>query len=166
MTIHAHARWVLVCAGLILGHTPLCADVVKLANGRAIDGIVIEESSAEIRVQVAWRGFVMLDRPEVVEIVRTDEAAHEDLRAQWHAQYAQDQQHKRTRLQQAEAARRAEEAAMRRLAQQPSPSRSSSGVPFYPQPPVQRWRTPPGREAVIVGRTQPARPASRSRSRS
>ena len=56
------------------------ADVVEVAPGRVIEGIVVQEAGAKIRVQVSWQGYATFDRAAVVSIRR--ESAEENTRLQ------------------------------------------------------------------------------------
>jgi hypothetical protein len=168
-------HWMRMSLGLLLAAGAWCvrapaarADAVTLASGRVIHGIVLDEDHRQVRVQVAWRGFVTLDRAEVAAIWRGDDAEHERLRAGWQSRYAADQRQLQARDRQAQAEQRAREAretreATRRLANQ---RRGGDTLRIYYRPiqPI-RLRSVGRRETVIVGRASPPPRTASSRRR-
>jgi len=63
------------------------ADVVHLANRRTLEGIVVRETDAEVILQVAWEGYVVLDRASLEGIDASMPAERQQLLAQWHEEF-------------------------------------------------------------------------------
>ena len=61
----------------------VCGDQVHLTNGQTIEGIVVREDEAQIVLQVAWGGQVVLDRASLKAIERSDEKDRQALLARW-----------------------------------------------------------------------------------
>ena len=87
----------LVAAVLLgLGAQPrVWADVLTLANKQTIEGLVVQEDGAHIKVQIAWQSYVTVDRQTVVSMSRGDAREHEQLLARWHEEFQADQQRER-----------------------------------------------------------------------
>lgn len=87
------------CLGLI---TTLAgsasADVIQLARGRRLEGLIVRETASQIELQIAWKGFMTLDRSSIVAITLSDAKDREHLLAQWRQEFAEDQTHERDRL--------------------------------------------------------------------
>ncbi len=76
--------WILGCALLAAARHPLVwADVLNLSNGREVEGIIVQETDAAVKVQVTWQGYLTIDRDAVTEIARGDALRHEQLLARW-----------------------------------------------------------------------------------
>lgn len=59
------------------------ADLVRLTNGQTMEGVVMEETNREIRLQIDWQGYTTLDRSIVQEVVLEGPALNERRREQW-----------------------------------------------------------------------------------
>ena len=68
------------------------ADALTLANKQTIEGIIVQETASQIKVQVAWQGYVTIDHETVVGITRGDAREHEQLLARWHEEFQTDRQ--------------------------------------------------------------------------
>ena len=74
------------------------ADAVHLSNGRTLQGIVIQETEIRVEVQVAWEGYVFLDRDSIVGIEYSSKEERQQVLAQWHKELLAVQEHERQRL--------------------------------------------------------------------
>ncbi len=83
------------------------ADILHLHNGQNLEGIIDQQSATQIRLQVAWRGFVKLPRSSVESIQPGTLAEHAALRDEWRRSFdaAQQRQQTRVELEQAQRAR-------------------------------------------------------------
>jgi hypothetical protein len=63
----------------------LCrADVITLTNGQTLDGIITHEAGSQVRVQIAWTGYVTLTRDAIARIItRHDYATNHAMLARW-----------------------------------------------------------------------------------
>ena len=59
------------------------ADLVTLANGQLVEGIIIHEMEDQLRVQVAWQGYITLKRDVVTHIERQTAQEHDALLSRW-----------------------------------------------------------------------------------
>jgi hypothetical protein len=146
------------CAAPLLGAPRAAADLVHLANGAVLDGIVQEQTGSEVRVRVAWRGSVTLDRAEVARITPGDAAQHEELLAQWEAQYLRDQREQAQIRKEAaaDAKRAAREQAMeykRRSVAAERDLHRNVPVARFPLPRLQ----PPTRRPAVISRRSRSR---------
>lgn len=82
------------------------ADRLHLTNGRVLEGVVVRETPSQVVVQVAWEGYVFLDREAIATIEAADEPARQHLLAQWQQEFRQAQEREQQR-QEFEAAQRA-----------------------------------------------------------
>lgn len=83
---------------LALGLTQsVSGDLLRLSDGRDIEGVIVQESGSEIRVQVLWRGYVTVERDSVTSITRGSPGAHRLLLKQWRKDYLADQQREKER---------------------------------------------------------------------
>lgn len=73
------------------------SDVLHLANHETLEGIVVWETDARIKVQIAWTGYVTLERVVVVEIARGSADEHERLLVRWHEEFLSSQTRERER---------------------------------------------------------------------
>jgi hypothetical protein len=82
------ARYPIVSAALVLVFPALAlADAVKLNNGQVLEGIITHEAGSQIRMQIAWTGYVTLTRDSIVEITRHDHARNRATLTQWRDEY-------------------------------------------------------------------------------
>ena len=156
----------IACGVAMLLIEPCAADVIQLANGSVIDGIIVGESDGEVRLKVAWRGCMTLDRAEVAAITPSDAAANDRLLAAWYARYRADQRGLLARQQQLEAdtkrlaAQQLIDAKRRRIADDPASRVRQPRLPILRLPAL----PPRGQERVIVGQApRISRSARRSR---
>ena len=77
--------------------TPAAADVLRLSSGRELEGLVVRESPMNMEVQVAWKGFMMLDRRAVTAITRSDDADRARLLHQWEDEFSESQRQEQER---------------------------------------------------------------------
>ena len=68
------------------------ADVIEVAPGRSLEGVVIEETVSKIKVQVSWQGYVTFDRGGVVSIRRDSTGENVRLQDAWHQEALQKEQ--------------------------------------------------------------------------
>jgi hypothetical protein len=73
------------------------ADALHLANHETLEGIIVWETDARIKVQIAWTGYVTLERVVAVEIVRGSADEHERLLVRWHEEFLSSQARERER---------------------------------------------------------------------
>ncbi len=59
------------------------ADRVYLSTGQTLDGIVVNETATEVKIQVLREGYLTLDRAVVEKIDGGSDADHAQLRAEW-----------------------------------------------------------------------------------
>ena len=72
-----------VVAGIVVAGLPAWADRIHLTNGQMVEGIVIRNADAQVLLQIAWEGYVVLDRASIAEIVPSSERERERLLTQW-----------------------------------------------------------------------------------
>lgn len=81
----------IVATGLMLlwlpGEFSAWADQVHLTNGQTIEGIVAREADSQVVLQVAWEGYVVLDRPSIAAIDAANDKQRKQLLGQWHEEY-------------------------------------------------------------------------------
>jgi len=97
------SAWLLGCA-IATGASSARADVVTLPGGR-LRGIIVNETDEHLQVQIAWGGFVTLDKAAVGRVAREDERVHDELRAKWHEHYqaAKERERRRRQLEESQA---------------------------------------------------------------
>ena len=98
-----------VLCGLMLwvSDQPLTsADTLRLSGGRTLEGIILEDTASQVKIQVSWKGDVTLSREAVVSIARSEVSDHQRLLRQWQREFVADQRRERRRLA-LEAAQRA-----------------------------------------------------------
>ena len=87
MDIMGRHWWVkaTVVSGLcwLAAQAPAWADLVLLSNGQAIEGIVVRQSDEQVVLQVAWEGYVVLDRASLKKIEPASEADRKTLLDRW-----------------------------------------------------------------------------------
>lgn len=71
------------------------ADVLRLSNGRSIEGIIVRRTESQIKIQVAKDGYVGIPHEQVVAVTEGTEKKHEGLISQWHAEYKESQERER-----------------------------------------------------------------------
>ncbi len=59
------------------------SDTVYLTNQQTLEGLVIRENASDVTFQVAWQGFVMLDRGSIARIIPSSESERAHLLEQW-----------------------------------------------------------------------------------
>ena len=82
----------------LTAQSPAWSDAVHLTNGQTLEGIVIRESDAQVVLQVAWEGFVVLDRGSIAKIDPAEKPERERLLAQWkedHQAYLEQEERRR-----------------------------------------------------------------------
>lgn len=82
----------------LVAQAPAWADAVHLTNGQMIEGIVIRETDSQVVLQVAWEGFVVLDRDSIASIHPAEKPERERLLAQWkeeHRAYLEQEERRR-----------------------------------------------------------------------
>ena len=99
------AVWVVLLGWCLCRPSAARADVIYFLGGRMMEGIVVQETAAQIKVQVAWQGYVTLDRDSVVSILRADERERQRLLTEWRKEFLADQQRERERVAYEEAQR-------------------------------------------------------------
>ena len=65
----------------------VCADTVFLTNGQSLECLVKEETEQHVKLQVAWQGYMTLQRPIVREIQRAPEPERQELAARWRDEF-------------------------------------------------------------------------------
>jgi hypothetical protein len=65
------------------GGQPASADQVHLANGQALEGLVLRQTDSQVVVQVAWEGHIVLDRASVASIEPSTDAERKALMTRW-----------------------------------------------------------------------------------
>ena len=59
------------------------ADRIHLTNGQMLEGIVIRETNAQVVLQIAWEGYIVLDRASVAGILPATERERKRLLTEW-----------------------------------------------------------------------------------
>jgi hypothetical protein len=59
------------------------ADVIMLTNGQTLEGVITHEAGSQVRVQIAWTGYVTLTRDAIVQITRHEYAKNHAMLARW-----------------------------------------------------------------------------------
>ena len=62
---------------------PAYADLVRLANGNGIEGILLSETPEQVEVQFAAGGSITFHREEILSIEPSDEGTRHDLLVRW-----------------------------------------------------------------------------------
>ena len=77
--------------------SPAWADVIQLSSGRSLDGVVVEDTTARVRVQVTWQGYISLHPEEVAAIARSEPAQRAQLLEQWRREFDAAKEHAQAR---------------------------------------------------------------------
>lgn len=72
---------------LFLRPLPAWSDQVHLANGQTLEGIVVRQSDEQVVLQVAWQGYVVLNRASLTNIEPANEAERQQLLTQWQQEH-------------------------------------------------------------------------------
>lgn len=73
-----------VLAGLLLlAPAPVRGDEIRLANGQILEGIVVDETTSQVKVQVTSQGYLWLDRAAVSSVERASEEDNQQLLDAW-----------------------------------------------------------------------------------
>lgn len=68
---------------LLLAPVPAHGDELRLANGQSLEGIVVDETTSQVKVQVTSQGYLLLDRAAVSSIVRASKENNQQLVEGW-----------------------------------------------------------------------------------
>ena len=94
LTLRCLASACLVGALIVLAGVPAWADQIHLTNGQMVEGIVIRQTDAQVVLQIAQEGYVVLDRASIAEIVPSTEPERKRLLIQWKEEHRAFQRHK------------------------------------------------------------------------
>lgn len=72
---------------LIASSEGVWADQVHLANGQALEGLVLRQTDAQVVVQVAWEGHIVLDRASVTRVEASTDAERKALMTRWQVEH-------------------------------------------------------------------------------
>jgi len=86
-----------VSLGLCLAAGPAWADALKLANGRTIEGVIVDESDDEIRLQVSWQGFIIVKRASVTSVSRETDLERQRRVIAWRREFEADEERDQAR---------------------------------------------------------------------
>ena len=80
-------RLLLLPAVLMAIPFPAAADSVRLTNGQTMEGIVVQQTPTDVRLQIDWQGYTTLNRG-IIEAMRLEDRELNQRRlAQWHRDF-------------------------------------------------------------------------------